>query len=234
MKRNILGVLSIVLIIGGIGIFLYPRLNNFTYQRKVLDEKEEFIEIREEELASEEKAVLIEELYEKLKLENERIYSDKQEKLQDPFIYESVGINLKKYGIENNIIGYLNVPKIGIDVPIILGANQKNLSKGATLMTETSYPIGGENTNAVIAGHRGLPNKRMFRDIEKIEVGDLIYVENFKEKLTYKVVKTDIIEPDEIDKILIQDGKDMLSLFTCHPYRVDNMRYVVYAERVKK
>lgn len=234
MKRNILCVLSIVLIISGIGIFSYPRFTNFTYQRRILDEKEEFIEIREEELADEKKSSLIEELYEKLKLENERIYSDNQEKLQDPFTYESTGIDLRKYGIDNNVIGYLNIPRIGIDVPIILGANQKNLSKGATLMTETSYPIGGENTNAVIAGHRGLVNKRMFRDIEKIEIGDFIYIENFKEKLTYKVVYIDIIDPDEFDKILIQDGKDMVSLFTCHPYRVDNMRYVVYAERVKK
>lgn len=231
MKWNILTVISILLILGGLGIFLYPRFSNFTYQREILDDMEEFIGEREGALEDKERD-LIDDLYRKLEEENERIYLEKQEKLKDPFVYESIGIDLKKYGIENNVIGYLNIPKIGINVPIILGANQKNLLKGVTLMTETSYPIGGENTNSVIAGHRGLPDKKIFRDIEKIEIGNEIYIENFKEKLTYKVVETEVIEPNEIDKVLIQDGKDMLTLFTCHPYRVDNMRYVVFAERV--
>lgn len=231
MKCNILIVVSILLILGGLGIFLHPRFSNFTYQREILDDMEEFIGERERVLEDKERD-LIDDLYRNLKEENERIYLEKQEKLKDPFVYESIGIDLKKYGIENNVIGYLNIPKIGINVPIILGANQKNLLKGVTLMTETSYPIGGENTNSVIAGHRGLPDKKIFRDIEKIEIGNEIYIENFKEKLTYKVVKTEVIEPNEIDKVLIQEGKDMLTLFTCHPYRVDNMRYVVFAERV--
>ena len=73
----------------------------------------------------------------------------------------------------------------------------------------------------------------MFRDIEALEVGDKIYIENFREKLTYQVTEIRIIEPTDIDQLLIQEGKDMVTLVTCHPYGYNYQRYVVFCERVK-
>ena len=99
-------------------------------------------------------------------------------------------------------------------------------------MTETSYPIGGENTNCVIAAHRGYAKAAMFREIEKLEIGDKVYIDNFKERLTYKVIQLRIISPSDTDQILIREGKDMLTLLTCHPYRKNSQRYVVFCERI--
>lgn len=99
-------------------------------------------------------------------------------------------------------------------------------------MTETSYPIGGENTNCVLAAHRGSSRAAMFRDIELLEPGDRIYIENFREPLTYQVVETRVISPTDVQELLIQAGRDLVTLLTCHPYGHNYQRYVVFCERV--
>ena len=100
-------------------------------------------------------------------------------------------------------------------------------------MSQTSLPIGGENTNAVIAAHRGMWSAKMFREIEKLEPGDEVIVRNLWGSLSYKVESCIVIEPEEIEKILIQEGRDMITLLTCHPYPTNEKRYVVYCERIK-
>ena len=106
------------------------------------------------------------------------------------------------------------------------------MAHGAAILSQTSMPIGGENTNCVIAGHRGYQGIPYFREIEKLQLGDHIYITNPWETLTYEVTEFKIIDPDASDQILIQDGKDMVTLLTCHPYRSHGKyRYVVYCER---
>lgn len=95
-------------------------------------------------------------------------------------------VDMSFYGIEDNIIGFLEIPDLDLELPILLGANSENLAKGAAHLTETSYPIGGENTNCVIAAHRGYYQTEMFRNLDKLEIGDVIYIENFRETLTYE------------------------------------------------
>ena len=97
---------------------------------------------------------------------------------------------------------------------------------------ETSYSIGGENTNCVLAAHRGSSRAAMFRDIEKLEIGDEIYIQNFRETLTYRVAELRVISPTDVQELLIQPGRDLVTLITCHPYRHNYQRYVVYCERV--
>lgn len=98
-------------------------------------------------------------------------------------------------------------------------------------LTETSYPIGGNNTNSVIDAHRGAYKTSNFRDIEKLEIGDKIYIRNFCETLTYRVVELMVIEPTDIDKLLIQENRDLITLITCHPIMYNYSRYVVFCER---
>ena len=75
----------------------------------------------------------------------------------------------------------------------------------------------------------------MFREIERLKIGDLIFITNPWEKMAYKVTEIDIISPYAVDELLIQEGKDMISLLSCHPYAEKNpakkMRYLVRAER---
>ena len=153
MKRrnHLLIIIAILLIITGIGIILFPSISNYQYEKQVEKDKKDFID----KMANQENENVLEKLYQELTRRNEELYESKQENLIDPFSYEQPSIDLSEYGIENNTIGYINIPKMEIELPILLGANSENMRKGAAHLTETSYPIGGKNTNSVIAAHRG-------------------------------------------------------------------------------
>ena len=117
-------------------------------------------------------------------------------------------------------------------LPLYLGATTEHLADGAAVLGQTSVPIGGANTNAVIAGHRGYRGAPYFREIEKLKPGDTVTVENPWATLTYTVSEIEVIRPDDLNAILIQEGRDMITLVTCHPYRSGGkFRYVVYCDR---
>lgn len=101
-------------------------------------------------------------------------------------------------------------------------------------MGQTSMPIGGINTNSVIAGHRGYNGSPYFKYIENVQLGDYIYVTNPWGTLTYQAVEISIINPYDSDAVKIQEGKDMVTLLTCHPYAsAGQYRYLVFCERVE-
>ena len=171
-------------------------------------------------------------LYEEMKNYNEELIKNNQENLADPYAYANPAIRLEEYGVENGIAGYIKIPVMDLELPLYLGANEENMSKGAAQLTETSMPIGGNNTNMAVVAHRGYSYAKMFREIEKLKIGDEIFITNFWETMTYKVERIEVISPDEIDKIRIQEGKDMVTLVTCNPYPHNYQRYLVYCERV--
>lgn len=156
----------------------------------------------------EEKSSILDEMYNEMKAYNEKIYREGQKNLSDPFAYEKPSMNLERYGIADNMIAYINIPRMKIELPIYLGATKENMKKGAAQLSETSLPIGGPNTNTVIAAHRGMTSKEMFRHIDKLQLGDEITITNFWYTLSYKVVEIKIIKPHEIEKILIQEGRE--------------------------
>ena len=132
------------------------------------------------------------------------------------------------------MIGYIKIDAMNIEVPLYIGANEENLRKAAVVLSQTSMPVGGENTNCVIAAHRGGYNgQAMFRDIEVLKQGDIIEITNLWETLQYEVAKCIVITPDDIDAVKIIPGQDMVTLVTCHPYGNNYQRYVVYCTRVQ-
>ncbi len=233
--------LAAVLFIAGLSVVLYPTVSDMLYKRGVQRQRTEFEQQIEEKIAvyekqSEEEAqeeLPFEELYQELKKRNEELYAEKQADLKDPFSYQQPEITLEEYGLEGNVIGYISIPKMEVELPVLLGANTENMKQGAVHLTETSYPIGGDNTNCVLAAHRGYSRTAMFRDIEKLEIGDEIYIQNFRETLTYRVAELRIISPTDVQELLIQEGRDLVTLITCHPYGHNYQRYVVYCERVE-
>ncbi len=152
----------------------------------------------------------------------------------DAWSYEQEPFNLSLIDSNNPIIGYIEIPDMDIRLPLMLGASPENLKKGAAVLSETSMPIGGENTNCVIAGHRGWEGSAYFQFVENMEIGSKVYITNPWETLVYECTETKIIYPDDVSSILIQDGKDMITLFTCHPYVLGGgpYRYLVFCERV--
>lgn len=234
--RRIVLILGLVLLLVGAGVLLYPRFTAFRYAQEVSRQKESFLEQVGPEGTHGEEAQepdpRLEELYEKLMEENQRLYEEHQPQLVDPFSYEQPAIDLSEYGLEDGVIGYLTIDKMGIELPIYLGANPRNMTLGAAHMTNTSYPIGGENTNCVLAGHRGYFQAPMFRNIQKLELGDVVQVQNFRETLQYEVSEIQVVNPDEVECLSIRSGEDLLTLITCHPYPTNTYRYVVICTRI--
>jgi sortase A len=108
----------------------------------------------------------------------------------------------------------------------------EHMGRGAAQLSQTSMPIGGVNTNCVVAGHCGLAGALFFRYLSNLEVGDEIVLTNLWDELHYTVADMKIINPTDVDKILIQEGRDLLTLLTCHPYGTGGRyRLVVYCER---
>ena len=130
------------------------------------------------------------------------------------------------------VMGSIEIPKIGVDLPIYHGTDDDVLSNGIGHLEGTSLPVGGASTHCVLTGHRGLPNSKLFTRLDEIEENDLFYLNIFGETLAYKVNQIEVIEPDEVDKLNIQEGKDLVSLITCTPYGLNTHRLVVTGERV--
>ena len=173
------------------------------------------------------------ELYAAMQEYNREIYANGQSGLTDAWAYQQPSFSLTDYGVESNTIGVINIPAMNVELPIYLGATSENMAKGAVHLSQTSLPIGGENTNCVIAAHRGWYGAPYFRYIDILKIGDEVRITNLWETLVYRVSEVKIIDPDDIDEILIQPGRELLTLVTCHPYASGGLyRYVVYCERV--
>ena len=165
---------------------------------------------------------------------NETIYAQGQTGLSCAYDYQKPSFRLTDYGLSDEVFGVISIPVMELEMPIFLGATEQHMADGAAHLSQTSLPIGGENTNCVIAGHRGYNGASYFRYIDKLKVGDLVSITNLWETLTYRVCEIKIIDPHDVTEILIQPGRELLTLLTCHPYASGGrQRYVVYCERVK-
>ena len=244
-RRKIVFVIGIILLIAGVGVFLFPTVQQFFYEGETVGLKEGFlrrtgVRLPEEEgekdgqeMISPEVDLAYGELYALLQQKNRELYETGQQGLKDAFSYEHPDMDFSEYGLVDNCIGFIQLPTIDMELPLYLGANTANMKKGAVHLTQTSYPVGGDNTNCVIAAHRGT-SLVMFRNIHLLEIGDEITILNFRESLLYEVVEIAIIKPSEIGKILIQEGRDLVTLISCNPLGANYQRYVVYCERVEQ
>ncbi len=163
---------------------------------------------------------------------NRDIYLKGQESLDCEYAYEKPSFYLKDYGLDSEIFAVISIPILELEMPIYLGATYQHMADGAALLSQTSIPIGGKNTNCIIAGHRGWGGASYFRYIDKLQPGDEIIITNLWEELHYTVAEIQIIQPNEVEKILIQPGRELVTLLTCHPYASGGrQRYLVICER---
>lgn len=220
-------VLAALLAVTGICVMLWPVFTGHRLQSNAATAVQEFLADRDEPEQQ------YPELLADLQTYNRRIYNEKQSDLTDLEACEKPAADLTAYGIEDEIIGVLEIPAMDLTMPIYLGASDDHLAAGAAVLGNTSAPIGGDNTNCVIAGHRGWRGADYFRHIDRLHVGDTVKLTNLWETLTYTVADIQIIQPHEVEKIKIQPNRDLLTLLTCHPYASGGkQRYVVYCERL--
>ena len=164
---------------------------------------------------------------------NREIWEEKQSDLCDSWAYQHPSFILGEYGLEDEVFGVISIPALDLEMPLYLGATPAHTARGAAHLSQTSLPIGGINTNCVIAGHRGYFGADFFRYITELEPGNKVIITNLWETLTYTVTDTQIIMPNEVDQILIREGRDMITLLTCHPYASGGkQRYLVFCDRV--
>ncbi len=231
MKRGVLIILAGILFLTGFGIFSYPDVRKLISDH---ENKEIITRFQEERQQAEEasEAEPYAELLRCMQDYNARIYADDQKELKDAWSYEQNPFDLDAAELPEHMVGYITIEAMDQKLPLYIGASEENMSRGAAVLSQTSMPVGGENTNCVIAAHRGYSGIPMFRDIEALAPGDRVEVDNLWDTLEYEVVKSIVIRPDDIDAVRIVPGEDMLTLVTCHPYTQNYQRYVVYCHRV--
>ena len=219
-------VLAALLAVVGICVMLWPVFTGHRLQANTDAAVQEFLTERDKPEQQ------YPELLAALQEYNRQLYAEKQCNLTDLEACEEPAADLTVYGIEDEIIGVLEIPAMELTMPVYLGALDDHLAAGAAVLGNTSAPIGGGNTNCVIACHRGWKGADYFRHIDKLVVGDSVTLTNLWGTLTYTVADIQIIQPHEVEKIKIQQGRDLLTLLTCHPYASGGrQRFVVYCER---
>lgn len=241
--------LSILLFLAGLGILAYPYVNGFLTDTSLTQEARDFLSKLHPSETNPEDTLphdgnpdqttetvpprQYQELWDAMQQYNKEIYEQGQSGLNCSLAYEVPSFVLTEYGMESEVFGVISIPAIDVELPLYLGATELHLADGAAHMTQTSLPIGGNNTNAVIAGHRGYSGAAYFRYVNELQPGDRVIITNPWETLTYVVSETQIISPNDVDAIHIQPDRDLLTLLTCHPYASGGkQRYLVICERM--
>ena len=130
------------------------------------------------------------------------------------------------------IMGYVNIPKINVNLPIYHGTAAETLEQGIGHLLGSSLPIGGASTHSVLTAHSGMASQKMFSDLNLIEEGDIFHVEVLDERLTYEVVTINTVLPENTELLGIVSGEDLCTLVTCTPFGVNSHRLLVCGSRI--
>ena len=167
--------------------------------------------------------------YQAAKAYNESLLRDGQETMSSRADVEQFALSALDYGAAETIIGTIQIPRMEIELGLYLGANAENMAKGAAIFGMTSLPLGRESENVAIAGHRGWQGTPMFREIQKLQMDDPIYITTPWQTLVYRVCEIRIVSPEDSSWCKIQQGESLITLMTCHPYGQNYQRYIVFA-----
>ena len=230
--RKILNVVFALMFLGGFLLLAYPTISdqwNTYRQSRLISSYEEVVSEKTEAGAIDYEA-------EWLKAQQ---YNDELMPmiLPDSFaIAEAEGEDEEYMAALNlagdGIMGTVEIPKIGITLPIYHTTEEEVLERAAGHLEGSSLPIGGENTHAVISAHRGLPSAALFTDLDQLEAGDHFLIHVLDETLCYEVDQILTVEPDDTSALQVEDGEDLVTLLTCTPYGVNSHRLLVRGHRV--
>lgn len=229
-KNMLLTVLSIIMFLIGGFIFFYPTISNYIankdFEKIIGDYENVYAEMPKENLTDE---------YNKAVQYNSALVGDP---VYDPFVpgtgyqlpdnYEEV-LNINKDGI----MGFIEIPKIAVKIPIYHGSSEKTLEKGVGHLEMSALPIGGVGNNPILTGHRGLPRAELFTRLDELKIGDKIYIHVLNDILAYEVDNIITILPDKLTELAAYKDKDMITLITCTPYGINTHRLVVQGHRVE-
>lgn len=234
--KSILLFLMVILAATGLLVTFKPLMAKAARQKQVDEANNNFTQQLEQIQSAQQEApeaVPYEKLREQIEQYNTWLYEGKQLAFTNAAAYEEPAFILTQYGLQDETFGIIYIPKLEVTLPLYLGANDENMANGAAVLGQTSVPIGGMNTNAVIAGHRGWNGYPYFLNLDELQIGDLVYIDNIWAQMKYEAVDIQIISPDDIDAIKIREGRDLITLLTCHPPNTGGrQRLLVFCERV--
>ena len=226
-RKNLSTIFLFFALFAGLGLLLYPTFsdywNSLHQSRAIAGYAEQVSQIEDIDYAQ----LLQEaEAYNKSLLEKEGTrYLLTDEEREE---YESL-LNISG----NGVMGYINIPKINISLPVYHGVDESVLQVAVGHIEGTSLPVGGKGSHSVLSGHRGLPSARLFTDLDELEKGDIFFLMILDETLSYEVDQIRIVLPTELSDLEIDEEKDLCTLVTCTPYGINTHRLLVRGHRVE-
>lgn len=222
-KRIVLIVAMVLVCIIGILITVYPLIASRHADRvrsEVQTQYEEVLDGAEEKLLAQ--------LKQEADKWNEKLFSGEISPVlpQENGYYETLDLP------DTNVMALIRVPVIGIELPVYHSIADEVLTKGVGHMPQSSLPVGGVNTHSVLSAHTGLETGPMFSDLERMELGDIFYIDVLGQTLTYQVFDIEVVVPEDITSVQIQRDKDLCTLLTCTPYGVNTHRLLVHGQRI--
>lgn len=225
MKRHGITIILLIVFIVGLSLLLYPSFSDWWNSRHQSRAVASYVE-QVANIDGEQYAQLWNDAWEYnaplAGRANNYVLTDEQKEEYENFL--DVG--------GTGIMGYIEIPTIGVTLPIYHGTDEAVLQVAVGHLEWTSLPVGGESSHCVLSGHRGLPSARLFTDLDKLVVGDVFIFRVLDEILTYEVDQILIVEPHVTENLLIEPGKDLCTLVTCTPYGINSHRLLVRGHRV--
>ena len=226
-KKKYIGMILLFLV--GLSILLYATVSNLwnTYRNNLL------ISDYSSMVSSGSDSEELDNMWKAAEEYNKQI---KQESVPDAFsirdgqtdpVYESL-LNLNGDGM----MGYVEVPVIGQNIPIYHYTTEDSLQKGAGHLFGSSLPVGGESTHCILSAHRGLPSAKLFTDLNLVKEGDVFYLHVLDKVLAYEADLIQTVLPEETESLAITEGADYVTLITCTPYAVNTHRILVRGHRI--
>ncbi len=212
MKNSVRGIIKWILILFGITIIVYPSVSQFLSSKnasKAIASYDDTMAMTDEVDRRAE--------FEQADLYNKALFENK--KLPD---YNKL-LNLNYTGM----MGYITIPRLNIRIPFYHGTAETILQKGIGHLKESSLPVGGSSTHAVLTGHSGLPGANLFTGLDKLKEGDTFSIKVLDREINYLIDDIKVVLPDEVDALAIEKDKDYVTLITCVPYGINSHRLLV-------
>lgn len=230
MKRRYLQIiLAAVLFLLALGLTLYPVVSNYYNQRHQSQIQTAYREVLEQTDTAE-----LERIRERAVEYNKSITPGAAE---EAYTQESILTASEDYVNQMNlggtgIMGYVEIPKIHVDLPIYHGTGSDSLDRGTGHLLGSSLPVGGESTHTIITGHSGMASQKMFTDLEQLQEGDVFYLRVLDETLAYRVDAINTVLPHDTTYLGIVPSEDLCTLVTCTPTGINTHRLLVRGTRI--
>ena len=228
MKKKVITICAAVLFLTALGLILYPLISNYvnqTYASEIQTAYQELIQQTDDSILQEAKQRAI--------AYNLAITPGTADAYSEEALLSAAENYDNQLDIAGNgIMGYVEIPKIQVNLSIYHGTDAEVLDRGVGHLLGSSLPVGGENTHTILSGHSGMASQKMFTDLEQLAQGDVFYLNVLNETLAYQVIQISTVLPYETDLLGIVPGEDLCTLVTCTPYGINTHRLLVRGSRI--